>query len=683
MGHSFLLELGLEEMPADVISPALAELGRNLTEVLAQEGVSPDSVRSYGTPRRLALLAEGLPERQPGREELILGPPVRVALGPDGGPGRAAYGFARSRNLNVELLERIETPKGEYLGFRKMMPGRSLPEILQEKTPQLVAGLPWPRSMYWRESRFRFIRPLRWCTALWDSEIVSFRFEGIDSGRITRGHRFLGEGEIRLAHAAEYPDQMRRNYVLASVDERRSKISQELADRVPAGLSPVEDERLLETVVQLNEYPTALCGDFDEAFLSIPREVLVTVMRHHQKYFSVADAGGRLRAHFLTVVNTDGDSDGRIRKGHERVLRARLEDAAFFWRTDLKTSMEARSESLAEVVFHQRLGSYLDKVKRVQALCSRLKPDPRLELAALLSKADLTSEMVRELPELQGVMGGLYARREGYPAQVWKAILEHYKPVSLSDAPPSTLAGALLALADKLDTVTACISGGIVPTGSSDPFALRRQALGVVKILLEYRLDYPLEDLVRMARRSLPDDAAGMDSEGLVLAFLERRVRHVFLNRGVSEDVIRAVQAVDSRRSLHLRLRKAAALEEMRNEADFEVLATAFKRIKNILAGQAIELDRVRVGELREPAERTLHRVVQETRPQVAARLEQGEFLEALKQMARLRGPVDRFFEDVLVMSHEKDLRRNRLRILHEISQLFLSYADISMVART
>lgn len=683
MGHSFLLELGLEEMPADVISPALAELGRNLEECLSQEEVSPASVRSYATPRRLALLATGLPERQPGREELVLGPPVRVAMGPDGGPGKAAFGFARSQGLDVEELERVEAPKGEYLGYRKRIPGRSLPEILQEKTPQLVAGLSWPRGMYWRTSRFRFIRPLRWCVALWDAEVVSFRFEGIDSGRVTRGHRFLGKGEVRLAHADEYPDQMRRNYVLASMSERRGKIVEDLGRRIPPGLSLVDDERLLETVVQLNEYPTVLCGGFDEAFLDIPREVLVTVMRHHQKYFSVTDAGGELRPHFLTVVNTDGDSDGRIRKGHERVLRARLEDAAFFWRTDLKTSLEARCEKLAAIVFHQRLGSYLDKVRRVKALCSRLKPDPQLEQAALLSKADLTSEMVRELPELQGVMGGLYARREGYPDTVWKAILEHYKPVSLSDDPPSTRAGALLALADKLDTVTACISGGIVPTGSSDPFALRRQALGVVKILLEYRFEYPLRDLVRMARQSLSGDVSAEESERRILAFLERRVRHVFLSRGVTDDVIQAVQAVDSRQSLHLRLRKAAALEEMRSEADFEVLATAFKRIKNILAGQAIELDRVRTSELKEPAERTLNLAVQEMRPRVVSRLENGEFLEALKQMARLREPVDRFFEDVLVMSHEENLRRNRLRILHETSQLFLSYADISMVART
>ena len=291
--------------------------------------------------------------------------------------------------------------------------------------------------------------------------------------------------------------------------------------------------------------------------------------------------------------------------------------------------------------------------------------------------------MVRELPELQGVMGGLYARREGYADTVWKAILEHYKPVSLSDDPPSTRAGALLALADKLDTVTACISGGIVPTGSSDPFALRRQALGIVKILLEHRLDYPLRDLVRMARESLSGDLAARDTESRILAFLERRVRHVFLSRGVTDDVIGAVQAVDSRQSLHLRFRKAVALEEMRHEADFEVLATACKRIKNILAGQAIELDRVRAGELREPAERSLNRAVRETRPRVVSRLERGEFLEALKQMARLREPVDRFFDDVLVMSDEENLRRNRLRILHEISQLFLSYADISMVART
>lgn len=683
MGHSYLLELGLEEMPADVISPALAELGRNLKELLAREGVSPASVRSYGTPRRLALLADGLPERQPGREELVLGPPVRIALGPDGEPGKAAFGFARSQGLNVELLERIETPKGEYLGYRKRTPGRSVPEILRQETPGMVAGLSWPRGMYWRESRFRFIRPLRWCVALWDSQIVSFRFEGIDSGRVTRGHRFLGKAQIRLAHAAEYPDRMRQNYVLVDMDERRRKIAGELVGKTSGGLTPAEDAPLLETVVQLNEYPTVLCGDFDEEFLDIPRQVLVTVMRHHQKYFSVIDSEGRLRPHFLTVVNTDGDSDGRILQGHERVLRARLEDAAFFWRTDLKTSMEERCEKLAGIVFHQRLGSYLDKVRRVKALCSRLKPDADLERAALFSKADLTSEMVRELPELQGVMGGLYARREGYPATVWKAILEHYKPVSLSDAPPSTLAGALLALADKMDTVTTCIGGGIIPTGSSDPFALRRQALGIVKILLEFRLDYPLEDLVRMAREPLSDDAALPESKGRVMEFLERRVRHVFRSRGVSDDVILAVQAVDSRQSLHLRFRKAVALEEMRNETDFEVLATAYKRIKNILAGQAIELDRVRASDLREPAERTLNRVVQETRPQVATRLEKGEFLEALKQMARLRGPVDRFFDDVLVMSQEENLRRNRLRILHEISQLFLSYADISMVART
>ena len=683
MGHSFLLELGLEEMPADVISPALAELGRNLKESLAREGVSPSSVRSYGTPRRLALLADGLPGRQQGREELVLGPPVRVALGPDGEPGRAAFGFARSQDLDVELLERVETPKGEYLGYRKRIPGRSLPEILQEEMPGLVAGLSWPRGMVWRESRFRFIRPLRWCVSLWDSRIVPFRFEGIDSGRITRGHRFLGQDEIRLAHAEEYPDRMRRNYVLVGMDERRRKIIGELARKVPRGLTPVQDVPLLETVVQLNEYPTVLCGDFDEEFLEIPRQVLVTVMRHHQKYFSVIDADDRLRPHFLTVVNTDGDSDGRILRGHERVLRARLEDAAFFWRTDLKTSMEERCEKLADIVFHQRLGTYLDKVRRVKALCARLTADPDLERAALFSKADLTSEMVRELPELQGVMGGLYARREGYPATVWKAVLEHYRPVSLGDAPPSTPAGALLALADKLDTVTACIAGGIVPTGSSDPFALRRQALGLVKILLEFRLEYPLEDLVRMARQSLSEDAGEPDSQDRVLAFLERRVRHVFRSRGVSDDVIRAVHAVDSRQSLHLRFRKAAALEEMRNETDFEVLATACKRIRNILAGQAIELDRVLAGELKEPAERRLNRAVRETRPQVAARLEQGEFLEALKEMARLRGPVDRFFDDVLVMSEEENLRRNRLRILHEISQLFLSYADISMVART
>ena len=676
MAHTFLLELGLEEMPSDVISPALEQFSTNLEKLLSKETVVPTSICTYSTPRRLAILVDGLPEYQPGREELVLGPATAIALDQNGRPGKAALGFARSQGLEVDQLERMDTKKGEYLGYCKKVEGRFLPEILKENIPQLIASLSWPRS------RFKFIRPLRWCVSLWDQEVVSFRFEGIESGRISRGHRFLGSGDILLKHALDYPNQLRKNFVLASVGERYDKISKELLQQVPRGLIVVEDDNLLDTVVHLNEYPSVLWGALDKEFLKIPQEVLVTVMRHHQKYFSVTDKEGRLQPYFLTVVNTNEDPEGRIQKGHESVLRARLKDAAFFWETDMKTGMKERSQKLGRVVFHEQLGTYLEKVQRLKVFCSWLAPSSQLETAALLSKADLTSEMVREFPELQGVMGGLYARQEGYSEQIWKSILEHYKPVSLNDALPSTRSGALLALADKLDTVTACFAGGIVPTGSSDPFSLRRQGLSIVKILLDFHLAYPLQDLVEMAQKNIVSKASGQDLSRQILSFLEQRVRYVFQVKGLSDDVIQAVQAVGFQQSVYHQYQKVRALSEIRGNADFEALAAAYKRIKNILADQTIELDQIRTEDLEEPAEKTLNQAVLETGLQVKSRLEKGQYLNALKQMSCLRSPVDQFFDEVLVMSEQENIRRNRLRILHEISQLFLSFADISMVSK-
>ncbi len=433
-------------------------------------------------------------------------------------------------------------------------------------------------------------------------------------------------------------------------------------------------------VAYLNEYPSVLLGGFNPEFLKIPQEILITVMRHHQKYFAVVGEDGALKPHFLTVLNTSGDPAGQIRLGHEKVLRARLEDAAFFWATDKKSRLEDRRSMLDSVLFQEKLGSYGAKTERIRQICRSLGGDEALERAAVLSKCDLVTDMVREFPELQGVMGGLYAREEGQPEDVWKAIYEHYKPMSLEDSSPATENGALLSIADKIDTVVGCFGIGIIPSGSSDPLALRRQAQGIVKILFDRRLD-------RLTLGALIDAAAENHKPGRpreqvrqeVLEFLQARVRFVLQEQGIAADVLNAVMAVGVD-SVHKTYRKALALSEIRREADFEALAVAFKRIKNILAKQQIVTDKVIGADLEDSSEKDLHATFARLQPEVVKQLQADDYGSALRRIATLRGPVDRFFDGVMVLTDDSRLRNNRLRLLHEISQLFLSVADISEI---
>ncbi len=680
MTNKFLFELGVEEIPADLISPALRRLSEGLQELLEQRQIPCPSARQLGSPRRLSVLLEGLPDQQSDREETILGPPKSVAYDRKGQATQAAEGFARKNGVSVNDLEIVETDRGPYVGHRKNIPGKPVPEILLEILPEVVGAIVWPKTMYWRASRFRFIRPLRWCVALWNQEVIPLEFEGIKAGKTTRGHRFLGAPEIELNRVDDYIDQLRKNYVLVDIRERAEKIAHEMDCETPKGTQVVSDPELLEMVVNLNEFPSVIRGGFSDRFLDLPKEVLITVMRHHQKYFSLVNESGEIQPYFLTVANTDGDPSGKIRKGHERVLTARLEDAAFFWETDGKKPLQERIGQLDQILFQDKLGSYGVKTGRLRLLCAQLHEDPHLESAANLCKVDLTTDMVREFPELQGVMGGLYACRENYPEPVWKAIYEHYRPVSLEDESPSTHLGALLSIADKVDTLVGCFSVGIIPTGSSDPFALRRQAQSLVKILLDHRLNYSLGHLVELAQKSLPVPLDGQQQADS-LKFLERRLRYVFQQRGIPYDVLNAVLSV-AREGVYRTFEKAQALSKIRGEEDFEALAIAYKRIKNILIRQAEEVIPVSQDALTEPEEKALFDAYSTLRPKVEILIENQEYLEALKEIAGLRGVVDQFFDKVLVMTEEEKLRRNRVGLLYDISQLFLGIADISEIVQ-
>ena len=509
---------------------------------------------------------------------------------------------------------------------------------------------------------------------------MDFEFEGIRSNRFSSGHRLLGAPEVELPSPDRYVELLRENFVLVDAGQRRAKIAQELAALTPGGCTVLDDPELLELTCFLNEYPTAVLGQFESSFLKLPREILVTVMRHHQKYFAVIGDSGQLQPFFVTVTNAAGDPDGRIRTGHERVLRARLEDAVFFWESDRKTKLEKRVESLAGVTFQQELGSYLDKTRRVQEICRRLSPDNQaLDQAALLCKTDLTTATVFEISQLQGVMGGLYAREEGYSEDIWKAIYEHYQPISLDDSSPTTRNGALLSIADRLDTIAGCFSIGIRPRGSSDPFGLRRQAQGLIKLLLDHGGDWEVDDLLDFSCVGLEADSVELRSE--IKVFLGRRLRWILEGQGIEYDVVNAIMEAEMGSIVGARGR-ARALQEIREEPEFEVLAVAFKRIRNILSTREAEDGGVDESLLVESAEQNLFSAFADLQSHLAGPLASGEYRDVLARMAALGGPVDRFFDEVMVLTEDQQLRHNRLRLLHRISEMFLQIADISQIVR-
>src|SRR5215472_4777346 len=515
-----LLEIGCDEIPARMIDAAREELAKRVTAVLVRESLwaksgtdaFAEALHPYATPRRLALLMQEVASSQPDVTEQLTGPSLKVAF-KDGKPTPAAEAFAKKAGVDVAKLEKISSPKGEYLAAMVTRKGRAAAEVLAETLPKEILALYWAKNMYWRAGKpERFVRPIRWVVALLDDDVIPLQVAGIKAGRKTRGHRLMSKGEQQIAKADQYSAVMSKASVVVSYQEREQRIRKALdaATRTIPGARWREDAELLNTVVNLTEWPSVILGSFDKEFLSLPEEVLVTVMRDHQKYFALEDAHGKLAPHFLAVLNTDGDPEGLIRHGNERVLRARFNDAQFFWDTDQKIPLKDRVEMLTHVTFQKDLGSYFEKAKRVSTLAGHLvdrlgkagmKVDrTAAQQAAQIAKTDLSTELVKEFTELQGIIGGLYAKAQGLPQSMADAIYDQYKPASMEDSVPRTLEGAVLSIADKADSIAGMFALGLVPSGSKDPFALRRQANGIVKTVAEHRLPVKITALMKGAR---------------------------------------------------------------------------------------------------------------------------------------------------------------------------------------
>jgi len=640
MSLPFLLEIGAEEIPDWMIPGAL----ENLRLLFEKIEIPHESVALDATPRRLVLRAEGLPERLADTQERVTGPAKSA-------PAQAVAGFARKQGVKPEDLTIETTARGAYYTFVRKVPGRAVQDILADALPGVILGIYFPKTMYWTgKNGPRFIRPIRWLVALLGDRVVPFEIAGVRSGNLSSGHRRLGAREIAVT-TADYVERLRDHRVILSAAERRQKIQKELA-----GVRVKPDPALLETLVYLTEYPATIRGNFDPDFLALPEEVLVTVMRHHQKYFSVEDAAGNLAPEFVAVMNIPSDTEGFVKSGNERVLRARFNDARFFWETDRKKTLGARKADLAHVTFQAKLGSYLEKTERTMELVRQLGGEPDAVRAAELAKCDLTTELVKEFTELQGVVGGLYARADGEPEAVWQAIYDHYKPVGMEDSIPRGEAGRLVALADKLDTLRGCFAVGLVPTGSRDPFALRRAAQGVVKILVEGRIEIPLVD------------AIGGDQA--LRAFFEDRVKFYFKDaRGFRYDEVNAAMARGWSNLVDLESR-LERLQALRTTPDFEPLAASFKRIRNILEQAKFSADGTVDESLLEPGpEKDLY----DEYRRIA-----GQPIETV--ISRLRPKVDLFFDKVLVNAPDARIRLNRLMLVNALFREFSTMADFSEI---
>jgi glycyl-tRNA synthetase beta chain len=705
--QEFLLEVGTEEIPAWMIPNALADLKRLLTEGLEKLGLAreqPIALEVYATPRRLVAYCADLPAHQPKTEEMVQGPPKRVAYDAAGKPTPAAIQFAAKMGTKPETLQTVSTPKGEYLAFRKMDPGRATATLLQELIPEAILAVPWPRTMYWESKAGpHFIRPIRWLLALYGGKVVPCSVGSVKAGKLTRGHRQLGKPKLPVTKFETYRETLRDNFVILDAAERRSRIleaSDVLFRSEPDILRAKPDPALLDTLTNLTEYPTPLAGSFDPAFLSLPEEVLITVMRGHQKYFAVEQSDGKMAPRFIAVMETDADPTGLIRHGHERVLRARFNDARFFWETDGKITLEQRLELLRSVTFQSHLGSYLEKSARMQHLADEIvlalrsagkvvEPGahPEYVKAARLAKCDLTTDLVKEFTELQGVVGGLCARREGMSEEIATAIYDHYRPQSMEDALPRTLAGDIVSLADRMDTLVGCFGVGLAPTGSKDPFGLRRAAQGVIRILAEKQLPLTLDALVgtgcavyevvqRMGEAPSWNELAARQP---LLAFLAERLSYYLREvRGIAYDEVNAVLATGNTDVADALLR-VEAVHRIRPTVDFEPLAASFKRMKNILQ-QARETQGFTGGQpdeslLREDAERQLY-----AKAQAVGQRVYGDYFAELEAIASLRPDVDLFFDKILVMDKNAEVRNNRLSLLATLLDQFSTIADFSEI---
>lgn len=679
-----LFELGTEELPPQALLKLRDALRQGIRKGLDEAGLEYGDILAYATPRRLSILIKQLAASQPDQQVERRGPPVKAAYDSDGKPTKAALGFAQTNSTSIEQLETLKTEKGEWLCFRALSKGQTVQQLLPEILNQSLNSLPIPKRMRWGNSDHQFVRPVHWLLLLYGTEILPAEILGLTADRLSYGHRFHAPAAIAIDSSADYLSRIQQDgYVITDFEARRDTIKSQIQQKIDTldGVA-LYDDALLDEITALVEWPVALVGNFEEEYLKLPDEVLITTMQTNQKYVPVKNKQGQLLAHFITILNIDTSNPEIVRQGNERVIRPRLGDAAFFWNQDTKKTLEQRVTELANVVEQKKLGSMLDKTQRLEHIseyiAEHLNTDANsAKRAAYLCKADLLTDMVGEFASLQGVMGRYYAIEDGETEQVANALQEHYMPRQSGGELPSSTTGQIVSLADKLDTLVGIFSIGMIPTGVKDPYGLRRAALGILRTLIEKNLDLNLVDLVGHALQQQKHTQIEDGTQNKVVEFLMDRLRGYSLDLGYLPDEFDAVKTVNPTRPVDF-MRRLEAVKSFRREPEADSLAAANKRIRNILrkVDEKVGSD-VNADILTDEAEKTLYTATQQAQKTVAPMLKQYDYSAALQELAGLKDPIDGFFDNVMVMAEDSTLKANRLALLHQLQQLFLQIADI------
>lgn len=690
MSRDLVFEIGTEEIPAKFMNKTLEQLKEVSEKSFTENRINFKSLETYGTPRRLVLYVKALDEKQEDLETELKGPSKKAAYDAESNPTKALLGFAKGNGLSLENVYIKELSGTEYVYGRKHVSGIAAKEVLKELLPEILTSISFPKSMKWGNKSFRFARPVRWLMPIYGDELIEFDKDGIPCSKFTRGHRVLSKDKVEIDRAENYFDILKREYVIVDQNERR-EIIQKQCEKIAKEKNGVliKDEELLEEIVYLVEYPTALLGSFESDFLKLPKEAIITPMKEHQRYFPIENEKGELLNNFIAVRNGDDSFIDVVRQGNEKVLRARLSDARFFYEEDKKVSLDDCVEKLKHVVFQETLGTIYDKTRNIMnnsaylADCLNLDRDSKnkLDRAAYLAKADLVTSMVKEFDELQGIMGREYALVQGEDAKVANAIEEHYMPRNAGDAMPASIIGSVLSIADRIDTISGCFSIGIQPTGSQDPYALRRQAISIINIILDQELHINLKSLIENAIKLFYNKGIIKAEVSNVIddinEFFKQRLRNVLLDRRYDYDVIDAVLKtglIDIQDAL-LRIKE---LSDWKSQQDFLSIAGSFNRVSNLAAkADSLEIN----GELlAEKAEKELYESYTEVSKLFRDAVEKRDYYNALKSLMLLKAPIDNFFDNTMVMVDDKCIRRNRLALLKNIESMMMRFADLSVI---
>jgi glycyl-tRNA synthetase beta chain len=689
-----LLEIGTEEIPARFLNDAIVKLKENAERIFSEYRLLYKSIKTYATPRRLSMIAEVDPVQKAAEKE-VWGPPVNAAFDKDGKPTKAAESFAKTHGLRVKDLTKKEKGKGNYVVAVIKEAAQQTMDLLPEILQKLVLSLNFPKSMRWGSGNLRFARPIHWVFATYDNKKISFEIDGLKSSNMTRGHRFLSPAAFEIKDCKAYINLLRNNFVILDPDERKKIIvdgAQKLASSVNAYL--IEDEELLQHVTHLVEYPVPVLGTFPVEYLHLPKELLITVMKGHQKYFALQDAQGKLTNHFIIVSNTKNDNAEIIKKGAEKVIKARFEDARFYYEEDKKIPLNKRVEELKKVIYHEKLGNLYDKSCRIASIadfiadkcCQHLERFEQFKqdvhTAALLSKTDLISGVVGEFPELQGIMGGYYALNDGYNKDIAKALSEQYLPAFSGDRLPETPIGAILSLSDKVDNIASFFMLGLTPTGNEDPFALRRQTLGIISILIDRKYNINISEILDRALQLFDPSAFSLQPSAIkedLVEFFEQRIEPLFQSHGYPLDCISAVMNFVKDKPLYTVKERLDAIQKFKEDSDYESFILAIKRVNNISPKN--EVPSVNAEMFVQEEEKNLYEEVESITPEINSLLEENEYYDAIRLLSSLEESINSFFDNVLVMDKNEEIKNNRLSLIKNIQQLALRIADFSKLA--